>query len=235
MRVLALIPAYDEAPTIEAVVAGVRAAGLEALVVDDGSSDDTAARAERAGARVLRHERNRGKGAALATGFAAARSETFDAVLMLDADLQHEPREAACFLEAFRARGADLICGTRMRRRRGMPFVRWATNALMSILISMVAGVRVTDTQCGYRLFSRRAVERLALGAERFDVETEIVLRAARLGLRIDEVPISTIYLPGRRSRIRPVRDTARFFWFLLRHLATRGHIRPADKKWRSK
>lgn len=222
MRVLALIPAYDEAPTVAEVVRGVRAAGLEALVVDDGSRDATGARAREAGAVVLRHEANRGKGAALATGFAWAREAGYDAVLTIDADLQHDPREAPRFLAAAE-RGADLVIGTRMRRRRGMPFVRWATNAMMSNLLSLVSGVRLTDTQCGYKLLTRRALATLPLGAERFDVESEIVLRAAAAGLAIGEVPVSTIYVPGRRSRIRPVRDTARFLRLLARHLIAGG------------
>lgn len=228
LRALALIPALDEAATIEAVVSGVRAAGLDALVVDDGSSDDTGARAARAGAATLRHERNRGKGAALASGFAWAQARDYDAVLVLDADLQHDPAEAPRFLAAARAGTADVLCGTRMRRRRGMPLVRWVTNALMSNLLSMVAGVRLTDSQCGYKLLTRRALERLPLDAERFDVESEILLRAAAQGLRIREVPVSTIYRPGRKSRIRPVRDTLRFFRFVVRHLlrGARAHAR---------
>jgi glycosyltransferase involved in cell wall biosynthesis len=223
VRALALIPAYDEAATIEAVVAGVRAAGLDALVVDDGSRDATGALAAGAGARVLRHERNRGKGAALASGFAWALERGYDAVLTLDADLQHDPREAPRFLERA-ARGPwDVLCGTRMRRRRGMPFVRWATNACMSNLISLVAGVRLTDTQCGYKLLTRRALALVPLEAERFDVESEILLRAAEAGLRIGEVPVATIYREGRRSRIRPLRDTLRFLRLVALHVLFRG------------
>jgi hypothetical protein len=106
-----------------------------------------------------------------------------------------------------------------------MPLVRWATNAMMSNLLSMLGGVRLTDTQCGMKLLSRRALalvlerapaEPEAEGA-RFDVESEIILSLAERGLRIREVPISTIYIPGRRSRIRPLPDTLRFFRLVAR------------------
>jgi glycosyltransferase involved in cell wall biosynthesis len=232
VRVLALIPACDEAGTIGAVVEGVRAAGLDALVVDDGSRDATAARAAAAGAIVLRHERNRGKGAALRTGFAHARRAGYDAVLTLDADLQHDPREAARFLDAAERTGADLVCGSRAASWQRMPLLRRATNAAMSLLVSLLAGVRLRDTQCGYRLLGRRALERIEVGRDRFEVDSEIVLRAAEEGLVFAEVPVSTIYLPGRASRIRFARDTLRFLALVLSHVlfSTRRSRRVTEK-----
>lgn len=226
MRVIAVIPAFDEAATIEEVVGRVRRAGLEVIVVDDGSRDETARLAERAGARVIRHEANRGKGAALRTGFAHARALGAEAALALDADLQHDPAEAPRFIEAAERTGADIVCGTRMARRSGMPLVRWATNGWMSVLLSMVAGIRLTDSQCGYRLLGRRSLEQLEIRAERFDVESDMLLQAAALGLRVREILVRTIYVPERRSRIRPLRDTIRFFGLLGRHL-----VRPVTKK----
>jgi len=227
-----VIPALNEAPTVAEVVRGVRDVGIDALVVDDGSTDGTATIAARAGARVVSHERNLGKGAALATGFREGLGLGYDAVMVVDADGQHPPAAVPRFIACADETGADLVVGTRMRRRRGMPFVRWATNAMMSILLSMLAGVRLTDTQCGMKLLGARTLELLLGparteavrvggapgGAARFDVESEIILRAAAHGLRIAEVPIPTIYIPGRRSRIRPLPDTVRFLALVARH-----------------
>jgi glycosyltransferase involved in cell wall biosynthesis len=172
---------------------------------------------------VIRHEANRGKGAALATGFRAALEGGLDAAIVVDADGQHDPAEVPRFLRCAARTDADLVVGTRMRRRRGMPFVRWATNAMMSNLLSILSGVRLSDTQCGMKLLSRRALERIlgpARAAERFDIESEMILVLARGGFRIREVPISTIYIPGRKSRIRPLPDTLRFLWLVLRHVS---------------
>ncbi len=226
-RVAAVIPAFNEAPSIARVVRAACAAGLDPIVVDDGSRDGTAGLAADAGAAaVIAHDRNRGKGAALATGFRAAIERGAGAAIAIDADGQHDPGEARRLIDARARTGADLVIGTRMRGRRGMPFVRWATNAMMSNLLSMLCGKRLTDTQCGMKLLSRRAVD-LALAAvpraaeasgTRFDIESEIVLVCARAGLGIAEAPISTIYVPGRRSRIRPLRDTLRFLWLVARH-----------------
>jgi glycosyltransferase involved in cell wall biosynthesis len=236
VRVAAVIPAYDEAPTVARVVAECAAAGLEPIVVDDGSRDATGALAAAAGATVLRHAENRGKGAALATGFRAALERGADAAVVVDADGQHVPSEAAALAGLAAREGADLVIGTRMRRRRGMPFVRWATNAMMSILLSMISGTRLSDTQCGMKAISRRLLASLFAGgpgdaaaaAGRFDIESEIILRASRAGFRVREAPVSTIYIAGRRSRIRPLPDTLRFLALVARHVLTPGVRRQA-------
>ena len=228
MRPVAVIAAFDEAATIGSVVRGLRDAGLPVIVVDDGSSDTTAARAAEAGARVLRHESNRGKGAALRSGFREAQARGYDAVLTLDGDLQHDPRDAPRFLEAAEKTGADLVLGTRMARPGGMPFHRRVTNALMSIVLVILTGVRMSDTQCGYRLLGRRALAALGLRCNRFDVDSEIVLEAAAAHLTIREVCVHAVYLPGRPSRIRPGRDAVNFFRLLFRFLARRGRFCPA-------
>ncbi len=226
-----MIPALDEEATIGALVEGLRAVGLDVLVVDDGSRDATAERAARAGAEVLRLPENRVKGAALRAGLARALREGYDAALALDADLQHDPREAPRFLAAHARTGADVLIGR--RRGAGMPLVRRATNALLSLALTLASGKRLRDTQCGYRLLARRALERLSgLTSEQFEIESEIVLRAAAAKLSIREVPISTIYRPGRTSRIRPLRDTWRFLRLLARALAG-GYERDAGDKVR--
>ena len=214
-RIAALVPCYREEGRVGGVVRGIRAAGFDAIVVDDGSPDRTAAEAREAGAtEVAVHGTNRGKGAAMATGLARAMELGYDAVVLMDGDGQHLPSELPRFAEAF-AGGADVVLGTRMADHRGMPFVRYCTNRVMSRMLSRRLGQKATDTQCGFRLLSRKAVPAvLAGGASGFAADSEQLLLLARAGFRFAEVPVSTVY-GDERSKIRPVRDALRFFAML--------------------
>ncbi|MCU0724029.1 MAG: glycosyltransferase family 2 protein [Planctomycetes bacterium] len=217
MRTLAVIPAFDEEERIGDVVRRVRKF-LGALVVDDGSSDRTSAAAAAAGAEVERHPVNRGKSAALETGFRAALRLGFEAVVTLDADGQHLPEEIPRFLEAA-AKGADVVVGCRMRDVRDMPTVRRWTNQTTSRIVSWLARTRLYDSQSGFRLFRAEVLRRVPVTAGRFAGESEILIRAGRAGFRIAEVPVSTVYFEGRQSRIDPVRDTIRFFRLVSKYL----------------
>lgn len=221
-RILALIPAWNEAPRIGRVVEGARAY-LPVLVVDDGSTDGTAEVAEKAGATVVRHPQNRGKGAALKTGFAWALAHGYDAVLTLDADGQHDPREIPKFLAALDAGKGDLIIGQRQFRK--MPWPRWWSTPLGTVLLSLALGRYIPDNQSGYRLITRRALESFRLTSDGFEMEVEMIAEAIRLGLPIGWVPISTIYGIPKRSYFRPVKDTLRFlrmvWWIGKRRLAS--------------
>jgi glycosyltransferase involved in cell wall biosynthesis len=200
-RVVAVIPAHDEGPRIGAVVAGT-VAHIPAYVVDDGSSDDTAARAAEAGAAVLVQHPNRGKGAALRAGFARAIADGADAVVTLDADGQHDPVEIPVFLEAFAAVRPDLVVGRRDFRR--MPPIRRLSNSLGGRALSWAVGREVADNQSGYRLISRRLMEVLAdSDDDGFSFEVEMIVEAVRRGWPIAWVPIRTIYA-GEPSHIRP-------------------------------
>lgn len=206
--VLALIPAYNEARGIGEVVAGATA-HLPVLVVDDGSADDTAARAGEAGASVWRQIPNQGKGAALKAGFRWACERGYDAVLTLDADGQHDPAEIPRFLEAYRARRADLIIGARDFRR--MPPVRRLANSLGTMAFSWALGRHVRDNQSGYRLIGQRLMlAMLESGEEGFEFEVEMIVACVRRGFSLDWVPISTIY-SGQGSHIRPVQHLVNF------------------------
>ncbi len=209
--VAALIPAYQAAATVARVVRGVAGFVDEVIVVDDGSGDGTGRRAAKQGATVLRHARNRGKGAALRTGFAACRDGRFSWVLTLDADGQHEPCEAARFLMAAEQGRWDIIVGSRMRAPGPMPYVRVTTNRVTSLVVSWLAGQLIPDSQSGYRLISADVLKRVPLRCQAYDLETEILVRAARAGYRLGWVRISSRY-DAQRSYIRPLRDGARFF-----------------------
>ena len=216
MKVCAIIPAFNEERHIAEVVRGVSAQGLPALVVDDCSRDATSACARQAGAEVVRHEVNRGKGGALATGFAWAREHGYDACVQLDGDGQHDPAELPRFLAAAERTGADIVVGSRMAAAHEMPPVRKVTNWFMSMVLSAVAGRKLTDTQSGYRFVRTGAWARLGVSTSRFDAESEVLVRACRLGMVVREVPIRTIY-GDEKSKMRPVRDTLRWIRLLWR------------------
>ncbi len=208
-RIVALVPAHDEGPRIGAVIREA-ARHLPVIVVDDGSSDDTEARARAAGAaRVIVQRPNRGKGAALRTGFAAALADGVDAVIALDADGQHDPGEIPRFLEAFAAGRPDLVVGRRDFRR--MPPVRRLSNELGGRVFSWSVGRRIPDNQSGYRLVSARLMTALAgSGEDGFAFEVEMITTCVREGWPIAWVPIRTIYA-GEPSHIRPVAHLREF------------------------
>lgn len=216
MKVCALIPAFNEGARVGRVVEGARRKGVPAVVVDDGSSDDTAEAARRAGATVLRHEENRGKGEALKTGFTAAIEQGWGAVITMDGDGQHDPEEIPRFIDHAERRASDVVIGCRMGDVASMPFLRWWTNEMTSAVISRLAHTRIKDSQSGYRLIRTRVLRSLDLVSEKYDLESEILVRAARQGFRISEVPVRTIY-EGSPSSINPGLDTLRFIRLALR------------------
>lgn len=212
-RILALVPGYEEGPRIGRVVEAARR-HLPVLVVDDGSTDDTAAVAEAAGARVLRQVPNAGKGAALRAGFRLALDEGFDAVVTLDADGQHDPDEIPRFVAAFGAPGAsgprpELIIGRRDFAR--MPPVRRLSNTIGTAAFSWAVGQHVPDNQSGYRLLGRRLMTAtLDSGETGFEFEVEMIAVCLRRGWTLDWVPISTIYA-GEPSHVKPVAHLRHF------------------------
>ncbi len=220
-RVIALIPAHNEAARVGEVVARACPHVDEVIVIDDGSNDGTAAVAEKAGARILHHEQNRGKGGAIATALDYfGRSEAEFAVL-LDADGQHDPAEITRFVEMAGREQADIVIGNRMGDTAGMPIVRRLTNQFTSWVTSKLARQRIPDSQCGYRLLRRSVLKDLRLSTARFETETEMLVQAARAGHRIISMPISTIYEKGHASHIHPFRDTIRFFKFVRKYWKT--------------
>jgi glycosyltransferase involved in cell wall biosynthesis len=229
-RVLALIPGYEEGPRIAAVVARARR-HLPVLVVDDGSTDDTAAQAESAGAIVLPQHPNQGKGAALRMGFRRALSEGYDAVVTLDADGQHDPDEIPRFLAAFGAgneeaaggqvgpvdhravsaggRRLELIIGRRDFSR--MPAVRRMSNTIGGAAFSWAVGQSIPDNQSGYRLLGRRLMAAMVDSRETgFEFEVEMIAVCIRRGWSLGWVPISTIYA-GEPSHVKPIHHLRHF------------------------
>jgi glycosyltransferase involved in cell wall biosynthesis len=217
-----IVPAYGEEARIGEVVAGIRRHCPQVVVVDDGSGDRTAAAAEQAGATVLRHAVNQGKGAALNTGFQYAREGGYDFVITMDADGQHDPDDIPAFLDAYRRTGVPVLIGNRMDAAGAMPLVRRLTNRFMSRLLSRRMGQAVPDTQNGYRLYRCDVLPRMPTESQRFAAESEVLLELAACGVPMGSVPTKVIYR-DERSKIRPVRDTLRFFRMLHRVRRRRG------------
>ena len=207
--VAAAIPAYQAAPSVGDVVSGSRKVFAEVLVVDDGSTDGTGDVARTAGARVLRHPVNFGKGRALQTAFQDLFHRGFELVVTLDADGQHLPDEAPRLIE--HGREADLVIGTRDHLFREMHPIRRFSNRGSSMLISAVAGRTLPDIQSGFRLYSRSLIAAVGFPEPRFEAESAVVVRAVRYGFAVSSVPIRLGYPDGRAtSHYRPLADSLR-------------------------
>jgi glycosyltransferase involved in cell wall biosynthesis len=217
-RILAFIPAYNEARRILSVIRAAQPHVTGVLVIDDGSTDDTAAVAEMAGARVLRHAGNHGKGAAIVTALTHFGGSDADYAIFLDADGQHDPAEIPQFVAAAKQTGAGLVIGNRMQHTEHMPWLRRTVNRFTSWLTGKLTRQRIADSQCGYRLLSRAVLPDLKLQTSHFETETEMLIQAGRAGHQIASVPVATIYFAGRSSRIRPWRDTVRFIQLAWRY-----------------
>jgi glycosyltransferase involved in cell wall biosynthesis len=216
--VMAVIPAYNPGPELGAVVAAAtRELGQDAvLVIDDGATDGAGDRARAAGVEVITHPVNRGKGAALRTGFEAALARGAEWIFTLDADGQHDPAEMPKFLAAAATGAAQLWIGDRMQNTADMPWLRRLANRSTSAIISALAGQSIADSQSGYRLIGAQVLQSVDLRFDRFEAESEILIKASRAGFKIGSVPIRTIY-GQEQSTIHPVRDTVRFISLVVK------------------
>jgi len=218
--VMVLIPAYNAERTLAQVIREVHGVSpmLPVMVVDDGSSDGTAKVAAEAGASVVSHPQNLGKGAALRTGFRHFLGTDLRAVITLDADGQHSPAEISALIERWLATGADIVIGTRRRGAGGMPRLRVITNTLGSLLVSLSAGKYIHDSQSGYRLLSRRVAGDVKTTSRGYGAESEILIKAVAQGFTVTSAPISTIYR-GERSYIHPLKQPLLFLGLIFRSL----------------
>jgi len=168
------------------------------------------------GVRMLRHEKNIGKGAALRDGFAAARQMNLKKVIVIDADAQHRVSDADAFLEV---NGRyDMTIGERTDILSSMPLDRLLTNRTVNLVVSLLSGVRTTDVQCGFRYIDLKIFDKVCLRTNKYQTESEMVIKAARNKYKIGFVPVSTIYA-GEKSYINPLVDTWRFINMALRSL----------------
>jgi uncharacterized protein (DUF2062 family) len=240
-RICVVIPVYNHALTVQQVVRGAKAA-LPVIVVNDGSTDATpAVLAHEQGITVLTLPRNQGKAAALQAGFARAQALGFTHAITIDADGQHSPGALAEFAAACRREPEALIIGVRDFRRAGAPLPRRATNALSTFWFKFETGVRLADTQCGYRCYPLRALLPLRVASGRYAYELEIMVKAAWAGLSLVPLAVEADYAAptSRLSHFRPWHDMAAISWLhsklsiqaffvpaVLRRLAVRGLLR---------
>lgn len=212
-----LIPAVNASRTIPRLFARLWkfVEPAQVIVVDDGSEDDTAEVCSMHGVHVFRHHRNLGKGKALQTGFDAFLQTEFSFVATIDADLQHAPENLPSFVEVQRLSGADIVVGKRRIFGVGMPPHRMLSNILTSKLVSLRTGLHIPDSQCGYRLVARQAIEAITLESSGYEAETEFLIKAAKKGFRVEAVPIETIYA-GEKSSMKNWDTTFKFIKVLM-------------------
>jgi len=217
-RVMVLIPAYNAAKSVGDVVRASKEIVRDVVVVNDGSRDDTASVARTAGAEVVDHPQNRGKGGALKTGFAHAIKNGYDVVVTLDADGQHLPREIPKFLKSREETKADLIIGGRSHLFGEMLPRRRLANRFSAWSIAKASGTKVTDSQSGFRLYSANLLRNVRLRTEGFDLESEVIVRAGVGGFKVLTIPIDLGFVDGiSTSHYKPLKDTLRIAWTVTR------------------
>lgn len=197
----ALIPCYNVGDSCVPVIRETARQVAVCIVVDDGSTDDTFGciqTLKEENVRVVRHEANKGKGTAIVSGCRLI-IESYPqtgAILTLDGDGQHDPALIGTFIKKREETGAELVYGNRMLNQQNMPWHRRKLNALSNRAISRICGQRILDSQCGFRLYSTNLIQALIdeLKSDRYELETEILIKASRRGMKIETVPVSTIY-----------------------------------------
>jgi glycosyltransferase involved in cell wall biosynthesis len=232
LSIAALVPAFNCADRVGCVVQRIRRYVPAVLVVDDGSSDGTAAEARGAGAHVVVHTENRGKGPAVRSGLAVLLGQPYTHVLMLDADGQHDPEDAPRFLAA--AAEADFVLGNRLWKPEAIPAKRFWTNYIGTRALQLMTGFPLEDSQCGFRLVSSAYLRRMGLVGNRYSVDTEIIVRAGKLRARFAHVPVSVIY-EGAVSHYRPIFDTVHIVLSAVRFKIDEADLRsdPGADAWR--
>ena len=220
MKVCLLLPAYNESKTIGQIIQESSAFIDEIIVIDDGSSDETGEIAAACRAICLKNPTNCGKGYALRKGFAYALARGYELIFTMDSDGQHQPADIPRFLEYFGNTRPDILIGARDTQdfRTSMPLHRRVNNRLISYVGSKLCGQRVPDFQSGYRLIRAEVLRQVELETERYETESELLIKAGRLGFRIESLPIQTRY-GDEISHIKPLREMWLFTKLLLRSL----------------
>jgi glycosyltransferase involved in cell wall biosynthesis len=215
---LILIPAYNAGRHLNELVQRVKKAvpDSDVLIINDGSTDDSAGILKNLDVISLTNSPNRGKGYTLQRGFDYAIKNNYDYVVTIDADLQHLPEEIPRFFES--EIKADIYIGTRNLKSPDMPIDRKLTNNLTSLIISLFSGRRIRDTQSGYRMLSIEILKGMNIESIGYDFESEQLFQAGALNTTIDEIPISTVYADSL-SYINPLLDTLRFIKLIWRRI----------------
>lgn len=217
MKVAVIIPAYNASISLGELLARTRAVhdANDTIVVDDGSRDRTAEIAQEAGVTLLSHPANRGKGAALSKGFGYALAHGYEAVVTMDADLQHKPEDIPRFLQAYEQTHADIIIGSRLHAMKGMPLHRRLSNTMTTWLVRARTAAPIEDSQSGFRFIHARALRLVQTESPGFEAETEFIIRAALRQCTFGAITIDTIYA-GEKSTMTHWHTIKRFISVLL-------------------
>ena len=218
MKACLLLPAYNESKMIAHIIQQATLFVGHVVVIDDGSSDQTAEIAAENGAIILRHDRNRGKGMALRTGFDYALRNGYELIVTMDSDGQHDPLNLPRFFDHFRGTQPDILIGGRLEDRSAMPLHRRLNNWLVSTVGSALCGQHIPDFQSGYRLIKAEVLEAIRLDTERYETESELLIKAGRLGFRMEYLSIRTIY-GDEISHVKSLREMWLFTKLLMRSL----------------
>jgi len=217
-----LIPAFEAEKYLSILLAQIyhmKPPPQEIFVVNDGSTDHTGIIAEKMGAIVIQHDKNKGKGAALKTGFQSFLKKSESTYLLcMDADLQHPVEEIPKFLAHAEENNRQFIIGNRLNQTHNMPLHRKISNRTTSYILSKLSGQHIQDSQCGYRLLHRNLLDDLDLKEDGFQLESEMILKASHKNITIDFVNIKTIYNDAS-SQIRNIGDTLKFIFLVFRAL----------------
>jgi glycosyltransferase involved in cell wall biosynthesis len=206
MKLLIIVPAYNEQQAIGKVLDGLKQVKIDTLekeivVIDDGSSDNTRGEARSRGVTVLTHIVNRGLGSALGTGLIYANHSNADYVVTFDADGQHQSEDVKKVIAPLAKHKADVVIGSRMLTKGGMPVDRKIINLVANVVNYLLWSVWVTDTQSGLRAFSREAVRKIEIKMNKMEVSSEFLKEIGRHHLRVSEVPIKAIYTQYSKSK----------------------------------
>jgi glycosyltransferase involved in cell wall biosynthesis len=218
-----VIPAFNEAKIIAEVIHEIRHAGYtRIIVIDDGSKDHTAQMAKQTGVIVLRHRLNRGKGAATKTGIEAAKLLGADIIITLDGDGQHDPSDIQKLIDPIKHARCDVVLGSRLICSQGMPSYKIAHNKIGNLLVWYFYGLYVTDSQSGFRAYSRHAAEVINTSTDRYEYDSEVIREIYLYKLRYQEVPIAVRYTdysmgkPHKQSLWNGVKTLYRMIWRII-------------------
>jgi glycosyltransferase involved in cell wall biosynthesis len=232
VKIVAVIPAFNEAATIRDVAQRTLAQLPDVIVVNDGSSDGTASAVHGLGVTLISNPSNLGKGASLWRGFAVALAEGADAVVTLDADAQHRPEDIPRLVAAWQAEPGRIVIGARLHQRANVPPLRYFGNRFANFWVAWASGFPVRDSQSGFRVYPAHLLRKVDVfhgPNARFAFESEILIEAGRAGVRTTAVAIPALYPPNARaSHYRSAVDTARIVRMIAWKLLTRGLDLPA-------
>lgn len=218
VKILVVVPAFNEGKSISTLLRKLKRYidSDDIVVIDDGSVDNTYDLAKKEGVKVIKHSKNMGKGRSLADGFQIALLEGYNGVITIDADLQHPVELIPEFLE--KAKFYDIVIGSRFNNLSGMPWDRYFSNKATSLVLSLLTGTRIEDTQSGYRYISIEVLRNMRPTVSKFDFESEVLFQAVKRGYRVGYVTLPTVY-GAEKSSVRKFRDTLRFIWLAVRLL----------------